>query len=247
MDESHMRQVAKLYLAEKAMLEETGAIGITPDDIGGFLTLSERHIMPNVTYGPLVFEGYLAAEEGDIEVLVTELLLYAGLGAHPTMSNIYYAYRDAFSALQDHRQYTSEMELADCRQCLADNHVTAAHFSASGVLPPTMMEEPRYKVRETMPFWPGESMIVSTPKLGPVVLARLNGDASAFHAVSGEADGLGPGDKYGWYRGRWFIKVPSAKDFAAKCLHQHYAIGPNPAGRRILDVLTRQLLGLRQA
>jgi len=246
MDQTHMRQVAKLYMAEKAMLEEHGAVGITPNDIGGFLTRPEGHIMPNVSYGPLVFEGYLAAEEADIEVLTTELLLTVGLGTHPTMSNIYYAYRDAFSTLQDSKQYTPEMELADCRQCMADNRLTAAHFSASGVLPPGMMEEPRYKVREALTDWPGQSMIVSTPKLGPMVMARLSGDASALHAVSCEADGFGPGDQYGWYRGRWFLKVPSAKDFAARCLHQHYAIGPIRSGQRVLDLLTTRILGLRR-
>jgi hypothetical protein len=247
MNDAHMRQVAKLYLAQRAMLEETGAVGITPQDIGGFLTIKQPVTMPNVSSGPLVSDGFLVCEEADIEVLTTELLLFAGLGAHPTMSNIYYAYRDRFSALETHTQYTSEMELADCRQCLADNHVTAAHFSTSGVLPPSMMVEPRYRVREALPSWPGQSMIASTPKLGPVVMARLSSDASAIHLAPGEADGLGPGDHYGWYRGRWFIRIPDARDFAARCLSQHYAIGSAPEGHAVLETLCTTLLGLRPA
>jgi L-fucose isomerase-like protein len=247
MNEAHMRQVAKLYLAQRAMLDETGAVGITPQDIGGFLCIPNPVVMPNVSYGPLAADGYLVCEEGDIEVLASELLLYAGLGAHPTMSNIYYGFRDRFSALASHTQYTPDMELEDIRQCFADHHLTAAHFSTSGVLPPSMMVEKRYRVREALPSWPGQSMIASTPKLGPVVMARLSGDAATLHMAPGEADGLGQGDHYGWYRGRWFIRVPDARDFAERCLFQHYAIGPAPCGRAALETLCATLLGLRPA
>ncbi|MFC1463102.1 hypothetical protein ACFLQU_05805, partial [Verrucomicrobiota bacterium] len=246
-DQAHMRQVARLYLAQRDILEETGAGGITPDDIGGFLTIAEPTVMPNVSYGPLAADGFLVCEEGDIEALTTELLLYAGLGAHPTMSNIYFAFRDRFTALDSHEQYTHELELEDCRQCFADHHVTAAHFSASGVLPPDMMEEERYRVREALPSWPGQSMIVSTPKLGPVVMARLSDNASAVHIVPGEVDGIATGDRYGWYRGRWFIRIADAKDFAERCLHQHYAIGPAPSRTDVLDTLCGKLLGLQSA
>lgn len=244
MNEAHMRQVARLYLAQRALLDETGAIGITPQDIGSFLTIATPVVMPNVSYAPLVADGFLVCEEADIEALTTELLLYAGLGAHPTMSNIYYSYRDRFSALASYNDYTAEMEEADCLQCFADNHITAAHFSTSGVLPPSMMREPRYRVREALPSWPGQSMIASTPKLGPVVVARLAPDASAIHWVPGEADGLGTGDQYGWYRGRWFIRVPDARDFADRCLHQHYAIGPVPGNTDAFVTLCAKLLKL---
>ena len=247
MNEAHMRPVVKLYLAQRAMLDETGAVGITPQDIGGFLTIPNPVTMPNVSYGPLVADGFLVCEEGDIEALTTELLLYAGLGAHPTMSNIYFAYRDRFTALDSYKSYTADMELEDGRQCFADHHVTAAHFSASGVLPPGMMVENRYRVREALPSWPGQSMIASTPKLGPVVMARLSGDASSIHRVPGAVDGLGLGDQYGWYRGRWFIRIPDARDFAERCLYQHYAIGPASGGRDVFETLCTRVLGLRLA
>jgi hypothetical protein len=63
--------------------------------------------------------------------------------------------------------------------------------------------------------------------------------------VTGEADGLGSGDQYGWYRGRWFIRIPDARDFAERCLHQHYAIGPIPDSTDALETLCARVLGLR--
>ncbi|MBN1557048.1 MAG: hypothetical protein JW951_02745 [Lentisphaerae bacterium] len=246
MDRAHMLRVARLYLAMRAMLEETGAAGISVADIAGFLLRDEPRVMPNAAYGPLVRDGFLAAEEGDAGVLASELLLYAGTGAHPTMSNVYFAYRDRLSALDDAKDYTHEMELEDCRQCFADNHITLAHFSTSGVLPPGMMTEARYTVREAVPSWPGQSMIAATPRLGPVVLARLDADGNALHWVPGEADALGTGDRYGWYRGRWFVRLPDAKAFARACLHHHYAVGPRPPDLTRLDTLAHTLLGFER-
>jgi len=245
MDADHMRQVVRLYLAEKAMLDETGAVGITPHDIMGFLTIPKPEVMPNVSYGPLLFDGFLVCEEADIEALTTELLLAAGLGRRGMMSNIYYAYRDRFAALESARDYTPELELADCRQCFEDNHVTISHFSTAGVLPPAMMQESRYEVREALPCWPGQSMIAATPKLGPVLVARLDVNAEAVHLVHGEADGTGFGDQYGWHRGRWFVRLPDARDFAARALHHHYIIVPAADDHGRLATLCK-LLGIQE-
>jgi len=246
MNEKYMRQVAKLYLAERALLDETKALGITVEDIGAFLLSKPSEVMPNITYGPLVCEGFLAAEEGDIEVLASELLLMAGLGTAATMSNIYLGFRNRFRDLGDHTKYVPEMELEDVRQSMSDNHVTAAHFSASGVLPPSMMEEKRYKVMETLPAWPGQGMIMSTPKLGQVILARLTADASGIHTVPGEADTRLKGNQYGWYRGSWYIRIPSVMDFIGRCLYQHYAICPENRRFGVLQILTKNLLGLAE-
>ena len=246
MDAPHMHQIARLYLAERALLDETGAAGITVDDIGAFLLHSPARIMPNVTYAALVCEGVLACEEGDIEALMSELLLRVGLGAHPTMSNIYLAFRDEFDALGTHEGYSFERERADFEQCVRDHHLVAAHFSASGVLPPGMMEEERYRVRQTLPAWPGQSMVGATPRLGPVILARLNPDGRGIHLVPGQVDGRTMDDRFGWYRGRWFIRVPSVPQFIAKCLHQHYAIGPENGQSKTLEILTERLLGPHQ-
>ncbi len=240
----YMREVAKLYLAEKAMLVETGAVGFTPQDIGGFLVTPKPVPMPNLTYGPLAVDGYLVCEEADAEALATQLILYAALGRQPTMSNLYFAYRDRFAALASYKDYTDEMTLADCRQCFADNHVVLSHFSTPGVIPPGMMVEARYKVRETVPAWPGQAMIWSTPKLGPVVVARLGEKAASMHLEYGEADGLGFGDQYGWYRGRWFVRLPDVRSFAARCMHHHYAIGPDTGDHAALETLLYKLLRL---
>lgn len=236
----HMRQVAKLYLGEREMVNEVGAAGITVEDIGGFLKCSD--IMPNVSYGVLTFDGILAAEEGDIEVLTTELMLKIGLGVHPTMSNIYIGYRDQYDSITNCTEYTDEMALADYRLCVADNHVMAAHFSTSGVLPPGMMVESRYNVLEALPGWKGQSMIAATPRLGPVVMMRLAPDASSVHMVPGEVDKLGFGDKNDGLRGRWFIRIPSVRDFISRCLHPHYAIGPQNGRLRVLEILNEKLL-----
>lgn len=241
---AHLQQVARLYLAQRAMLAETGAVGITPSDIHGFLLLPERPVMPNVSYGPLVCDGFLACEEGDIEVLTTELLLAAGLGSHPTMSNLYYAYRDQFTLAGGLASYTPAMELADCQQCFADNQITISHFSTAGVLPPGLRVEARYTVRETLPSWPGQSMIAATPRLGPIALARLGDAADTLHLAYGDVTGLAFGEHCGWYRHRWFIRLPDARHFATRCLHHHYAIAPAPADHLTADILYRRLLKL---
>lgn len=242
MSRNYLRQTARLYVAHRRLLDDHDAAGITTSDIKGFLIDSKGEVMPNVAYGPLVFDGFLACEEGDIEVLVTELLLYAATGSHPTMSNIYFSYRDRFDALPDAGGYTPDMERDDCRQCFEDNHITAAHFSTSGVLPPGMMQEERYRVRETLPCWPGQGMISATPRLGPVWLARISNDVGTVHLEAGDADGLGAGDHYGWQRGRWFIRLPDTAAFARNCLHQHYAIGPRQDEWRTIRSLIRDVL-----
>lgn len=243
-DVAYLRDSARLYLAEKDLLVETGAVGITVQDIGGFLLIPKPATMPNLSYGPLTFDGYLVCEECDAEVLATELLLQAGLGVRPTMSNIYFSYRDRFSALPSYEGYTHELELADCRQCFEDNRITAAHFSTSGVLPPEMMVESRYKIRKTIPSWPEQAMISAAPKLGPVALARLGEQARNIHLEYGEADGRGPGDQYGWYRGRWFIRLTSARKFAERCLNHHYAIASDSGDHRCLETLLHDLFKL---
>lgn len=245
MSDLHMRQVAKLYLAEKRMIEETKTVGITVDDIAGFLLKKNPDIMPNVSYGPLVFDGFLACEEADIEALTTELILKSALGIHPTMSNIYLSFQDKFDSLPSYKEYTPEMEFEDYQQSLKTNYITVAHFSASGVLSLDMMEEKKYKVRETLPAWPGQSMIVSTPKFGKMVLARISQDSSEIHIVPGECDKRSFGDKYGWYRGRWFIKISSVRDFIKDCLHHHYAISLENNNFRVLEILVEKLLRLK--
>ena len=243
MTQNHMRQVARLYLAEREMIIEAGASGITVEDIDGFRKCNET--MPNVSYGVLAFDGILAAEEGDIVVLASELLLKTGLAAHPTMSNIYIGYRGKYDSVSNYAEYTHDMHLEDYRACIKDNHVMAAHFSYAGVLPPNMMVEPKYRVVEALPGWPGDSMTASTPKLGPAAMLRLSQDAFGAHLMPGTIDMLGQGDKQDGLRGRWFIKIPSTLDFVARCLHPHYAIGHQNDRYGTLKILLEQLLHLK--
>ncbi|HEY3331545.1 MAG TPA: hypothetical protein VGK19_16055 [Capsulimonadaceae bacterium] len=246
MGEAHMRQVLRLYLAERALLAEHQADGITVDDIGAFLMAPGRPVMPNSSYAALAHDGFLCCEEGDIQALATEAVLRSSLGAHPTMSNIYMAYRDAMNALVEGEPYNPEFEAQDFAQCLADDHLVAAHFSTSGVLPPNMMVEERYRIRETYPAWRGQSMTAATPRLGPVVLARLGSEADMVHLVSGVVDECRMDDTKGWYRGRWMIKIPSALSFVENAIHQHYAIGPENGRAQVLDILTKDVLRLRR-
>ena len=89
-------------------------------------------------------------------------------------------------------------------------------------------------------------MIAATPKLGPVAMARLDDDAAGVHLVYGEANGLGFGDHLGWYRGRWFVRLPNAKAFAGRCLHQHYVIAWDTGAHEVLETLLHTLLGMRR-
>lgn len=250
MEPAYLLASAKLYLAQRALLEETGAIGISPSDIGGFLLspTPPPRVMPNLSYAPLVCDGYLVAEEADAGVLATELLLRAALDAHPTMSNLYFAYRDRYDALDDpHGRYSPDLEREDTQQSLRENRLVAAHFSTSGVLPPNMMREARYRVVRTRPSWPDQGMIAGTPRFGPVIVARLENDGRTLHRVAGQIDGLGAAfgePRYGWYRGRWYIRIDDAAAFADRMLHQHYAIGPENGRAAVLEILAGNLLRL---
>lgn len=237
-------QSVRLYLGLKELLAINWAAGVTVDDIGAFLLAHRGEypegVMPNLAYGVLVDEGYLACEEGDIEALTTELLLAMAYGKHPTMSNIYLAYLDGMDAVE---RYETEDEVADFQQCLRDNVVVAAHFSTSGVLPPDMRQEQMVPIRETVPSWPGQGMMAGTPKLGPVHLARLDESSQFIHAIQGDVVELRLDDSKKWYRGRWVIKLPSVESFVRNCLHQHYAIGPAESAANFSALM--YLLGVR--
>jgi hypothetical protein len=235
----HMRQIAKLYLAERAFLEEFDAVGITVSDISDFLLQPVKDIMPNASYGILVNDGYLACEEGDIEVLTSELIIQVATGRQTTMSNLYYYYRDSFSLNgKDHNDYTDEMKQADAEQCFADNCVTLTHFGAYGVIPPDLAVPEQPRIRNCpIPGWIEQSMIFAVPDCPQVVLGRISPDASEMHVVYGKTESIVNDDRFGWIRGRWIIKLPNAKQFAEDCFHQHYAVGKDSGYRQILKVM----------
>jgi hypothetical protein len=88
--------------------------------------------------------------------------------------------------------------------------------------------------------------VSATPRLGPVILGRLDAEASSIHLVHGEADGTGFGDQFGWYRGRWFIRLPDTSEFARRALHHHYVIAPDSGSTEVLKTLLFTLLGLEE-
>ncbi len=239
MPKEHMRQVAKLYLAERVFLEESGAVGITVSDISDFLLQPVKDIMPNASYGILVNDGYLACEEGDIEVLASELIIQVATGWQTTMSNLYYYYRDSFShKCKDLHDYTDEMKQVDTEQCFTDNCVTLTHFGAYGVIPPDLAVPERPRIRNCpIPGWSEQSMIFAVPDCPQVVLGRIAPDASEMHVVYGVTEAVVNDDRFGWIRGRWIIKVPDARQFAEDCFHQHYAVGKDSGCRQILKVM----------
>jgi len=65
-----------------------------------------------------------------------------------------------------------------------------------------------------------------------------------MQVVYGDADGLGLGGQYGWYRGRWFVRLPEARGFARRCLHHHHAIAQDAGAHDVLETLLFTLLGL---
>lgn len=243
MDRDHMRQVAKLYLAELSILKTTGAVGITVSDIRDFLLQEEKYTMPNASYGILAHDGYLACEEGDIEALASELILKAATGCHASMSNIYYYYRDSFSKnRKGHHDYTDEMMQEDAKQCFTDNCITLSHFGAYGVIPPDLAAPERPAIRDCpIPGWRGQSMLFTIPECPEVVMGRISHDAKLMHIVYGKTDSIISDDCYVWERGRWTIKLPDAREFAENCLHQHYAIGKDTGNRQVLSTMLNLL------
>jgi hypothetical protein len=245
MSQKYMRNAAALYMASREMLSESGACGIAIDGIGSFLSGPMRSTMPNLAYGPLMVDGVLTSEEGDAEILLTKLLFQYGLSTQALMSNIYLAYRDKFHTLRQDAGYEPELERADYEQCLADNHIVVSHFGTSGAIPPELMVEDKYRVQSLAPTWEGEAMVSSTPRLGPVVLGRINEQADCIHVETGIADATVFGEQYGWYRGKWTIKLPSVATFVENCQHHHYAIGQDHGKPGVFMTLTEKVFDVK--
>ncbi len=237
--EAHLLDVARLYQAEKALLAETRANALGVEEFAPFL--NEHKAMPNVTYALLKDEGITCTEEADLPCLLTEMLLAAVQRQQVTMSNIYTAYRDEFER-QPEGPYTPAQQRADYEQCRHDQCAVVAHFSTAGSLPRNMMTDERYDIVETLPAWPGQSMVAARPRTQPVLLARLWEECERI-------DLFGPCDvvdvrqdpRWGWYRGRWLVRLPAFDTFAAQSIHTHYAIAPH-AQPEALETLLRYLL-----
>lgn len=237
--ESHLLDVARLYVAEESLLAQTGANSLGVEEFESFLR--RQRAMPNVTYVMLKERGVTCTEEADLSCLLTELLLVAVHREQVTMSNIYTAYRDEFEK-HPKGPYTPENQRRDFEQCRSEQCAVIAHFSTAGSLPRNMMEGERYDILETLPAWPGQSMVHARPQKKPVLLGRLWEQCEQF-------DLFGPcpvvdvreNRDCGWYRGRWLVRLPDFATFVAKAIHTHYAIALNKHPDA-LRTLVRQLL-----
>jgi L-fucose isomerase-like protein len=236
--DAHLIEVARLYVAEKALAAESGATALAVEEFAPFLFRNRP--MPNVTYAILKNEGLMTAEEADLGVLATMALLRALTGEPNTMANVYLAWRDKYERIGAEDEYTQALMRRDYQQCLVDNTVVISHFGSAGSLPLNMMEGSRYDVIETTPPWPGQAMLSSVPRLGPVVLARLHDDGSALDIYLGEGVGVRHLERDDWLRTRWMVQI-DAQAFVANAIHAHWAIAWPPP-QQALDILCNELL-----
>ena len=75
--------------------------------------------MPNLAHTALRSEGITTAEEGDIAMLITQLLLSAVHQQQAMMANVYLAYRDQWEKNKAHGEYDPDDEATDFAQCVA--------------------------------------------------------------------------------------------------------------------------------
>lgn len=237
--EAHLLDLARLYTATKAMLTEVGANAVTLDDFGGFLR--RKRAMPNVPYALLKNEGIVCAEECDIGAVLSQLLLASVSRTPVAMSNIYLAWRDAFDACPSAQHCPPAAVRDDYLQCLRDGCAVITHYSTAGILPLAMTEGDRYDIVETRPSWPGQSMVYTVPKKGPVLLARLWDECEELDVVRGEVVEVIQRPDRGWYRCRWLVRLADMPRFVQTAVHHHYAIGPD-VHLKALQVLTGDLL-----
>jgi L-fucose isomerase-like protein len=237
----HLIEIARLYVAEKTIAEETGATALSVEEFAPFLF--QNRPMPNVTYAILKNEGILTTEEADLGVLSTMVLLRALTGEPNTMANIYLAWRDEYERIGAENEYTPVMMRQDYQQCLSDGTVVVSHFGSAGSLPLNMMEENRYDVIETTPPWPGQAMLSSKPRLGPVILTRLHDDGNTLDVYPGEGLAVRLLERDDWQRLCWMVKIDT-ESFAANAIHAHWAIACPPP-QQAFDILCRELLNMR--
>ena len=240
--DKHLVEVARLYHAEKNLLKRHNAAALGVEEFSPFLF--QKLPMPNATYALLKDEGIVCTEEADLGCLLTQLVWKIATGLQNTMSNIYMAYRSEFENKPDGAEYTHEMELADYRECLRDNCVVVSHFSTAGSLPRNMMAEDKWEIRETKGAWPGQSMVYSTPRRGPVTLTRFSDSFQELDAYPGVVADVRKHDHLHWYTCRWMVRLASARRFVETAINHHYAIAPGHPDA-VLRTLASKLLGVR--
>jgi hypothetical protein len=91
-----------------------------------------------------------------------------------------------------------------------------------------MTDDAKYRVIQTLPSWTGQSMTFAIPRLGEVLLARLDEEAGQLHVYPGTVTQTYDDPQGGWYRGRWLVKLKDIHHFVDHAFSAHYAICMNP-------------------
>lgn len=225
LSQEHLMQIAQLYLAMRKIAEEQNANGISVQEFEPFLF--KKKTMPNVAYAALRSHGITTAEEGDLNMLVTQLLLASTSKQQAMMANVYMAYRDAWEANGKTQGQAADELIADFQQSLDESTVMLCHFATAGIMPRCMTDEDKYRVVQTLPCWPGQSMVFTHPKLGDAVLARLDEENDELHVYTGRVTKTYDDPDGGWYQGRWLMQLDDIDHFVDHAFHAHYAVSMN--------------------
>ena len=238
--QDHLNDTARLYVAMRQLVDTHQANAIAVEDIGSFLFNNQA--MPNLAHTALRAQGITTAEEGDLTMLITQLLLASVNQQQAMMSNVYLGYRDAWEKNKEHDAYTPEAIAADFNQCLVEKTVLLCHFGTAGIVPRSMTDDQFYRVVETKPSWRGQSMSLAIPKRGDAQLARLDESNDELHVYPGKLIRTYDDPEGGWYRGRCLFHMPGIEHFVDHGFSAHYAISLKP-NRQVLSTLCH-LLGI---
>lgn len=226
LSQAHLNDTARLYVAMRQLVDEHQANAMAVEDIGAFLF--HKKAMPNLAHTALRAQGITTAEEGDLAMLITQMILASVNQQQAMMSNVYVGYRDAWEANKEHGEYTPASIAADFHQSMAEKTVLLCHFATAGIVPRSMTDDTRYRVIQTLPSWIGQSMSFAIPKLGEVLLARLDETTNELHVYPGTVTNTYDDLEGGWYRGRWLVHLPGIEHFVDHGFSAHYAICMQP-------------------
>lgn len=240
LSEAHLLDVARLYVGMRQLVDEHQANAIAVQEFEPFLFVKKA--MPNIAATALRAEGITTAEEGDLTMLITQMLLASVNQQQAMMANVYLGYRDAWEANKTHGQYPPQAIAADYHQSVAQSTVMLCHFATAGNVPRSMTDDAKYRVVQTLPSWIGQSMTFAIPRLGDAMLARLDENTQELHVYPGTVTQTYDDPDGGWYRGRWLMKLQDINHFVDHAFSAHYAVTMNPS-QPILATVCR-LLGI---
>lgn len=238
----HLLDVARLYVAMRQLIDEHDANAMAVQEFEPFLF--QGLAMPNVAYAALRAQGITTAEEGDLTMLITQMLMAAVNQQQAMMVNFYLGYRDAWEANKDHGSYSPEAIAADYHQAVSESTATLCHFGTAGTVPPNMTDNEKYDVVQTRPSWVGQSMTLAFPKLGEVACARLDEQSHELHVYPGKVTRVFNDPQGGWYRARWYVKLDDMQHFVDQSFSAHYALAYDtniPALTSLCDLLNMKM------